>query len=179
MHKLICAAQAREGVCRFLSFLAALIRWLARLGYLDAENFKGFHRGFPIKTQIISGPQMICPAGQQRPGPAIPLCAAKRNCAGTLQPNRSGALRSTPEHYGYSQTMSRLGRITLDPNKRGGKPCIRGLRITVYDVLEYLAAGMTESEILTDFPDLEREDIRASLAFAAERERRLVSIPRD
>ena len=75
--------------------------------------------------------------------------------------------------------MSRLERITLDPNKRGGKPCIRGLRITVYDVLEYLAAGMTESEILTDFPDLEREDIRASLAFAAERERRLVSIPRD
>lgn len=75
--------------------------------------------------------------------------------------------------------MGRLERITLDPQKRGGKPCIRGLRITVYDVLEYLAAGMTEAEILTDFPDLEREDIRAALAFAAERERRLVSIPRD
>ena len=74
--------------------------------------------------------------------------------------------------------MSRLERITLDPNKRGGKPCIRGLRITVYDVLEYLAAGMTEGEILTDFPELEREDIRAALVFAAERERRLVSIPR-
>ena len=74
--------------------------------------------------------------------------------------------------------MSHLERISLDPNKRGGKPCIRGLRITVYDVLEYLAAGMTESEILEDFPDLEPEDIRAVLAFAAERERRLVSIPR-
>ncbi len=67
--------------------------------------------------------------------------------------------------------------ITVDPGKRGGKPCIRGLRITVYDVLEYLASGMSEDEILADFPDLEREDIRASLAFAADRERRLVSRP--
>ena len=67
--------------------------------------------------------------------------------------------------------------ITVDPGKRGGKPCIRGLRITVYDVLEYLASGMSEDDILADFPDLEREDIRASLAFAAERERRLVSLP--
>ena len=73
--------------------------------------------------------------------------------------------------------MNHLDRITIEPDKRGGKPCIRGLRITVYDVLEYLAAGMTEEEILADFPDLERADIRASLAFAAERERRLVSIP--
>ncbi|MCY4521692.1 MAG: DUF433 domain-containing protein [Caldilineaceae bacterium] len=73
--------------------------------------------------------------------------------------------------------MNRLKRITLEPGKRGGKPCIRGLRITVYDILEYLASGMTEAEILADFPDLEREDIRAVLTFAAERERRLVSIP--
>lgn len=65
-------------------------------------------------------------------------------------------------------------RITIDPNKRGGKPCIRGLRITVYDVLDYLASGMTEDEILEDFPDLERADIKAVLAFAADRERRLV-----
>jgi len=67
--------------------------------------------------------------------------------------------------------------ITIEPDKRGGKPCIRGLRITVYDVLEYLASGMSEVEILKDFPDLTREDIRACLAFAADRERRLVSIP--
>ncbi len=67
--------------------------------------------------------------------------------------------------------------ITVDSGKRGGKPCIRGLRITVYDVLEYLASGMSEDEILADFPDLERDDIRASLAFAADRERRLVSLP--
>ncbi len=73
--------------------------------------------------------------------------------------------------------MNLLDRITLEPDKRSGKPCIRGLRITVYDVLEYLASGMTEAEILADLPDLEREDIRAVLAFAAERERRLVSIP--
>ncbi len=68
-------------------------------------------------------------------------------------------------------------RITLEPEKRGGKPCIRGLRITVYDVLEYLASGMTEAGILADFPDLEHEDTRAALAFAAQRERRLVSLP--
>jgi len=67
--------------------------------------------------------------------------------------------------------------ITIEPGKRGGKPCIRGLRITVYDVLEYLASGMSETEILADLPDLTAEDIRACLAFAADRERRMVSIP--
>jgi len=60
-------------------------------------------------------------------------------------------------------------RITIEPGKRSGKPCIRGLRITVYDVLDYLAGGMSEEQILADFPDLEREDIRAALAFAADR----------
>ena len=68
-------------------------------------------------------------------------------------------------------------RITIEPGKRGGKPCIRGMRITVYDVLEYLVSGMTEEELLNDFPDLTREDILACLAFAADRERRFVSIP--
>ena len=67
--------------------------------------------------------------------------------------------------------------ITIEPGKRRGKPCIRGLRITVYDVLDYLASGMTEAEIMADFPDLTVEDIRACLAFAADRERRLLSIP--
>ena len=67
--------------------------------------------------------------------------------------------------------------ITIDPAKRGGKPCVRGLRMTVYDILEYLASGMTPEEILADFPDLTAEDIRACLAFAADRERRLVSVP--
>lgn len=67
--------------------------------------------------------------------------------------------------------------ITIEPDKMGGKPCIRGLRITVHDILDYLASGMTETEILADFPDLTADDIRASLAFAADRERRLMSIP--
>ena len=61
--------------------------------------------------------------------------------------------------------------ITVEPGKRGGKPCIRGLRITVYDVLEYLASGMSEDEIVSDFPDLTRDDVRACLAFAVDRER--------
>ena len=67
--------------------------------------------------------------------------------------------------------------ITIEPGKRGGKPCIRGLRITVYDVLEYLASGMSEDEILRDFEDLTRDDIRACLSFAADRERKLVKVP--
>ena len=66
-------------------------------------------------------------------------------------------------------------RITVTPGVRSGKPCITGTRITVYDVLEYLAGGMTEKEILADFPDLTAEDVKACLAFAAARERRLVS----
>ena len=71
--------------------------------------------------------------------------------------------------------MSALERITVEPGKRGGRPCVRGLRIAVYDVLEWLAAGMTESDILKDHPDLEPDDIRACLAYAAARERRAVA----
>ena len=70
--------------------------------------------------------------------------------------------------------MADLSRITIEPDKRGGKPCIRGLRITVYDVLEYLASGMSQEDILSDFPDLDVDDLRACLAFAAQRERQLV-----
>jgi uncharacterized protein (DUF433 family) len=66
-------------------------------------------------------------------------------------------------------------RITITPDVRSGKPCIQGTRITVYDVLEYLAGGMTEEEILADFPSLQPEDIKAVLEFAAARERRLAS----
>ena len=67
--------------------------------------------------------------------------------------------------------MSYRGRITLEPGKRGGKPCIRGLRITVQDVLTWLAEGMSPDEILADYPQLERQDIHAALAYAADRER--------
>jgi uncharacterized protein (DUF433 family) len=66
--------------------------------------------------------------------------------------------------------------ITMEPGKRGGKPVIRGMRITVYDVLEYLASGMTQQEILEDFPYLTAEDILACLSFAANRERLTVSV---
>lgn len=82
-----------------------------------------------------------------------------------------------PEPADKLYRMDWKDRITIDPQKRGGKPCIRGLRITVYDVLEYLASGMSEEDILRDFPDLTVEDIRACLAFAADRERKLVSLP--
>ncbi|MFM7584920.1 MAG: DUF433 domain-containing protein [Caldilinea sp.] len=66
--------------------------------------------------------------------------------------------------------------ITIEPDKRGGKPCIRGMRITAYDVLDYLASEMTEAEILEDFPDLTHENIRSCLAFAADRERKLLMV---
>lgn len=66
--------------------------------------------------------------------------------------------------------------ITIEPGKRGGRPCIRGMRITVYDVLSYLASGMTYEEILDDFPYLTQEDILACLGYAADRERQTLTI---
>jgi uncharacterized protein (DUF433 family) len=73
--------------------------------------------------------------------------------------------------------MNYRDRITIEPGKRSGKPCIRGMRITVYDILDYLASGMTEAEIINDFPELEPEDIRASLAFAADIPRKVMGVP--
>jgi uncharacterized protein (DUF433 family) len=72
--------------------------------------------------------------------------------------------------------MMRTDRITLEPGKRGGQPTIRGLRITVYDVLRQLANGTTEAQILEDFPELEIADIRACLAWAAEREHKTATL---
>ena len=66
--------------------------------------------------------------------------------------------------------------ITIEPGKRGSKPCIRGMRMTVYDVLEYLASGMTQQQILQDFPYLTAEDIQACLAYAADRERMQLTV---
>ena len=68
-----------------------------------------------------------------------------------------------------------LDHIVIDPARRSGKPCIRGTRITVYDVLEYLAGGMSTAELLSEFPELTRDDVHAVLQFAAARERRLAS----
>ena len=73
--------------------------------------------------------------------------------------------------------MDLAGRISIDPTVRFGKPCVRGTRITVGDVLSYLASGMTEAEVLADFPSLSHEDVLACLAFAAERERRVMGPP--
>jgi uncharacterized protein (DUF433 family) len=72
--------------------------------------------------------------------------------------------------------MSFQNIITIEPDKRGGKPCIRRMRITVYDVLGWLAVGMSQDEILDDFPELTKEDIRACLIFAADREHRLTAM---
>jgi uncharacterized protein (DUF433 family) len=72
--------------------------------------------------------------------------------------------------------MGPLDRISIDPNVRFGKPCVRGTRITVGDILGYLAGGMSEAELLADFPQLTQDDIRACLTYAAERERRTIGI---
>lgn len=72
--------------------------------------------------------------------------------------------------------MDYRNRITIEPGKRGGKPCVRSLRITVYDVLEMLAEGMTQAEIIEDFPELQAEDIAACLGFAANREHNLYTL---
>jgi uncharacterized protein (DUF433 family) len=78
--------------------------------------------------------------------------------------------------WAYTPGVDYRDIITIEPSRRGGKPIIRGMRITVQDVLEYLAGGMSESEILADFRDLTREDIRACLAFA-DCERKLMTVP--
>ena len=103
--------------------------------------------------------------------------AAGRALDGGASRGPEGPYKITGPGSWYASAMGYQDRITIEPGKRGGKPCIRGLRITVYDVLEYLASGMSEDQILRDFPDLAREDIRACLAFAADRERKLVSVP--
>lgn len=82
---------------------------------------------------------------------------------------------TAPRAHGTLNDMDYSTIITIEPGKRSGQPCIRGMRITVQDVLEYLAGGMTPEEVLADFPELTAEDLRACLAFAADRERRLRS----
>lgn len=73
-------------------------------------------------------------------------------------------------------TMKYQERITITPGKRSGKPCIHDTRITVYEILEYLASGMSEEQIIDEFPELEKDDIRAAFLFAADRERKLTTI---
>lgn len=84
-----------------------------------------------------------------------------------------GPVLSRSRRKAYLSPIDWRSRITIEPSKRGGRACIRGMRITVGDILEYLASGMSENEILRDFPDLQLEDLRAALAFAAEREKKV------
>ncbi len=81
------------------------------------------------------------------------------------------------DEFPHIAHMAKQSLITIDPARRSGKPCVRDTRIAVYDVLEYLASGMTESEIIAEFPELTRADVCACLVFAANRERRLVGAP--
>ena len=84
---------------------------------------------------------------------------------------------TTSQILNYSADVDYSKIITIEPGKRSGKPCIRGMRITVQGVFENLAGGMTEDQILEDFPELTREDINACFAFAADRERKLFVAP--
>jgi len=90
-----------------------------------------------------------------------------------------GANLDWKEIENYPWSMDYRERITIDPRIRSGKPCIRGTRITVADVFDYLGGGMTISEVLDDFPDLTADDIRACFAFAADRDRRLNVVPHE
>jgi uncharacterized protein (DUF433 family) len=81
--------------------------------------------------------------------------------------------RDETQTSGYCKVMDYHNIITAQPGKRGGKPCVRGMHITVADVLGWLAAGMSHDEIRNDYPEITEEDIRACLAYAADRERRL------
>lgn len=103
---------------------------------------------------------------------ALPARRASPSQKGKSAPFDLWALKRAVIAY-YPEGMETEDRITIVAGVRSGKPCIRGTRIAVYDVLEYLAGGMTEAQILAEFPRLRQEDIRACLAFAAARERRL------
>src|SRR6516162_1567149 len=105
-----------------------------------------------------------------------PILFRHIKCPNSGSTGPSGSL-SPSDRSPIFTPMNYQDRIVIEPEIRFGKPCIRGTRITVGDVLSYLASGMSEQQILADFPQLTSDDVRACLAFAAERERRVVSIP--
>gem|GEM_PF-121484 len=92
-----------------------------------------------------------------------------------IRPSRRPKIRRNVDAQVYNPLMDVRGIITIEPGKRGGRPCVRGMRIAVADVLGWLAAGMSHAEVMADFPELTEQDIRACLAFAAERETRTVT----
>ncbi len=100
----------------------------------------------------------------------MPTIKASKQARNTASQLPTGPLVPTRTE-GYSSDMTWQGIITLEPGKRGGRPCVRHMRITVADVLGWLAAGMTHEEILSDYPELTEDDIRACLSYAADRER--------
>ena len=103
---------------------------------------------------------------------AAPFSRVAGDCVWQGDPNLAARAR-----LGYHSAMSSLDRISIDPTIRFGKACVRGTRLTVGEVLGYLAGGMSEAEVLSSFPQLTHEDVLACLAYAAERERRTLSIP--
>lgn len=115
----------------------------------------------------------------ERPGATLPCNVRIRLTMDCVERRSSESVGCLPKTRGWPTIvrMDYLSRIGIDPEVRFGKPCIRGTRITVGDVLSYLASGMSEAEILADFPQLTGDDIRACFAFAAERERRILGVP--
>lgn len=107
---------------------------------------------------------------------SMPKWLVRKRCGAprSLEGARPILAEGVPVKSGRMADVSYEGIITVEPGKRGGQPCIRGMRITVYDVLSYLASGMTEEQVLADFPYLTREDILACLSYAAEREHRML-----
>ena len=103
--------------------------------------------------------------------PTIKACKQAGNTKYTCDSQPPTGLLVPTLTEGYPRCMAWQGIITLEPGKRGGRPCVRGMRITVADVLGWLAVGMTHEEILSDYPELTEEDIRACLSYAADRER--------
>ncbi len=162
---------------------------LSRLRSRRKQRFEGGGpAGAPGRAER-NGFESFRTSGCPRASPPIVRCALS-------QPGAMLLGREVPEHpnaahdHGWTgrtfaakincrrlQTMNLLDRIAVDPAIRFGKPCVRGTRISVGDVLGYLAGGMSEAQILADFPQLTSDDIRACLAYAAERERRTFSTP--
>lgn len=130
-----------------------------------------------LTRHVISLPHWVCSTAFEMTASRRARRPVSLTAAESVAGRPTGARGCNRWWLRYVSRVDYRAIVTIEPGKRGGKPCIRGLRITVYDVLEYLASGMSEAEILVDFPDLTSDDIRACLAFAADRERRLLSVP--
>ena len=131
---------------------------------MSAESLRSLARSSAATTVVVTTFGNSLPRVRELPVPGTSV-------PGTFKTSGSGV--ACCSYSEYIPIMDYQGIITIEPDKRNGKPCVRGLRITVQDVLEYLAGGMTPEEIIADFPELTLLDIRACLAYAADRERKL------